>query len=74
MVFQSKIHDWEDVLDRATRMKTQYHIFLETPVVYGPQPSSVYLWQPPSNGILKVNVDAAVFQYSHLYGVGMVGA
>lgn len=73
VVFQGKILGYEHVLAQANRTKDHYNIFVRLPERVRSPPSSLFVWKPPSPGILKINVDDAVFSSSNFFSVGLVG-
>lgn len=68
VVFQGKMFDYEDVIVRANRMKESCKIFEAIPERIRDPPSS-----SSSSGFYKINVDAAVCNFSNQFSVGMVG-
>lgn len=75
MAFNGTSEKSEDILARTDRIRigSSYHLITQDQTDNKISPVSSLFWRPPSCNVLKVNVDAAVMQSKHYFGIGIVG-
>lgn len=73
-VLREKKQSCSEALDRASRVKELYFLNPDTVCYFGHinLNSRISFWQKPPPGVLKLNVDVAVFKHLDLFGVGLV--
>lgn len=73
LVFQEKISLFSEVLSKAVMTKELYCLSSNLAPSFVEEEPKISHWSPPQDGVIKVNVDAAVSSSMDHFGVGLAG-